>query len=280
MQIGGDLEHIFSYFYPAFETISPFFTQYILMKYLVCLCCWLGAWGLFAQTDSIHTQVDRPPLFDGCDDPLISEKQRLACGQKAFQTFLDKNLQYPDSAKSKGTEGVVIVRFVVDETGMVSQLELLRDVPDGCGKEALRVVRALPNFSPALKMGKPVSAYMTLPIRFRNNNLNQSPQDALYKLHWATAYGDTLYKSELEKLVPLAFEARDYYGEPLPIRDLEITYIYKQKVQAERISSDKFSHKMQKLALKAKSGGVLVVRAHIQKNEYEQVELLREWFIK
>lgn len=67
------------------------------------------------QDSSILTSVDIPPLFEGCDDPLISEEQRQACSVPKIQAFINQNIAYPDSARVRKIEGVVVVRFFSDK---------------------------------------------------------------------------------------------------------------------------------------------------------------------
>ena len=118
------------------------------MKIVIVIGLLLGivSGSLFAQVDSSLNAVDIPPLFEGCNDPLVSTAQRQTCSAPKIQAFIRANITYPDSAKVHQAEGIVVVRFTVDETGVISQLELIRDIGHGCGQEAMRVVRMMPAF--------------------------------------------------------------------------------------------------------------------------------------
>lgn len=87
-------------------------------------------------------------------------------GEQAFYSFLGSELQYPSQAKSEGIEGVVYTKFVISETGKISSVEILRSPNDELSEEAIRVVSSMPNWKPAVKDGKEVSAQYTIPIRF------------------------------------------------------------------------------------------------------------------
>jgi len=99
-------------------------------------------------------EVDSPPEFEG--------------GLSALYKFVGYHLKYPNWASSEGKEGIVYVKFVVDEKCKVGQLSLLNSVGYGMDEEALRVVSLIPKFkSPAKVKGHPVKVYYQMPIRFR-----------------------------------------------------------------------------------------------------------------
>jgi len=81
--------------------------------------------------------------------------------------FLQKNLRYPDLAKENNIQGRVTVRFVVNETGDVSDVQVVKGIGGGCDEEAKRVVMKMPKWKPGKQNGKAVKVYFTLPISFR-----------------------------------------------------------------------------------------------------------------
>ncbi len=87
----------------------------------------------------------------------------------ALMQWVGANVTYPDEAKKKGIQGKVIVRFVIDELGMVTDPEVVRGVDPQLDKAALDVVSKLPQWSPGLQGGKPVKTYFTIPIAFKLN---------------------------------------------------------------------------------------------------------------
>ena len=98
------------------------------------------------------TVVDQLPEFPGGEDELIK--------------FLTENMNYPELAREKGTEGRVVIGFVVNKEGVIDELKLKRGIGDGCDNEAIRVVNKMPKWKPAKFNGKPVSVYFDLPIQF------------------------------------------------------------------------------------------------------------------
>ena len=82
-------------------------------------------------------------------------------------TYLEKMLVYPTKAKADGIQGRCVLNFVVDSTGkVVEPITVMRGVSPEIDAEALRVVRTMPLWKPALQRGKPVNMYYTLLIMF------------------------------------------------------------------------------------------------------------------
>ena len=162
-------------------------------------------------------EIDIPPLFEGCDDLLISEEQRQACSVPKIQAFVNHNIIYPDSAKVKNIEGVVVVRFSVTEEGGITSLELIRDIGGGCGEEAMRVVRMMPKFRPARRNGQPIATKMTLPIRFKKLDEARADNKNLYQIHWGNVYENAITKDELAALMKRYLLVRDYHAQRIKL---------------------------------------------------------------
>ena len=84
--------------------------------------------------------------------------------------YMQSNLKYPAEAMKAKVEGKVIVKFIVNEDGRVSDCSVIKGIGSGCDEEALRVVKNMPAWkTPAMKDGKPVKVYFKLPILFRQS---------------------------------------------------------------------------------------------------------------
>ncbi len=79
---------------------------------------------------------------------------------------IQKKIRYPEIARKAGVEGRVILQFIVDENGNVTEPAVVRGIGAGCDEEALRVVREA-KFKPGKQRGKPVKVKMSLPITFK-----------------------------------------------------------------------------------------------------------------
>ena len=107
-----------------------------------------------SAADPVYTEVDEMPVFTGGDMEILN--------------YVAKNTVYPAEAKQKNITGKVIVKFIVETDGTVSNCEILKSVDPILDEEALRVVKTLPKFEKAaLKDGKPARVYFMLPITFQ-----------------------------------------------------------------------------------------------------------------
>ena len=88
-------------------------------------------------------------------------------GEKALMEFIVRNMRYPEAAKYKNEQGRVIVRYIVDENGDVKDAAVLKGVSPSLDAEALRVVKLMPKWKPAISEGEPVRFLYTLPLVFR-----------------------------------------------------------------------------------------------------------------
>jgi TonB family protein len=199
--------NFYSINYTTLPMLLPLRCSLLLWVLLACFASILQAQDSTALLES----VDIPPLFEGCADPLISASQRQACSAPKIQQFIRKHLSYPDSARVRGVEGMVVVRFSVSETGAITDLELLRNIGAGCGQEALRVVRMMPNFTPAYRNGKAIATKMTLPIRFTQKQ--SKGVEMKYRVEWGATYTSKITKTELKGLLRRHLMVRDVYGE-------------------------------------------------------------------
>ena len=81
--------------------------------------------------------------------------------------FLYKNINYPTIAQENGTQGQVVLQFVVERDGSITDIKVVKSVDPYLDKEALRVVKTMPKWKPGKQRGKPVRCRFTLPVRFR-----------------------------------------------------------------------------------------------------------------
>ena len=81
--------------------------------------------------------------------------------------FLMKNLKYPDDAREESIEGRVYVRFVVNGLGKVTEPEIINSPHTVLSAEVLRLVKLMPDWTPATKDDKPTSAVLEMPLNFK-----------------------------------------------------------------------------------------------------------------
>lgn len=91
-------------------------------------------------------------------------------GQEALFEFLSKNVKYPAIAQKNGIEGRVIVEFVVAKDGKIEKVKVARTGGDpSLDKEAVRVIKSMPRWTPGKRRGEPVRVKYTVPVNFRLN---------------------------------------------------------------------------------------------------------------
>lgn len=95
--------------------------------------------------------------------------QQKASSPYDWTTYLKEHLKYPEAALKEQIEGRIIVEFIVERDGAISNVTVVRGKELGYGlpQEAIRVVQTAPKWRPAMQDGKPVRSYMTIPITFK-----------------------------------------------------------------------------------------------------------------
>ncbi|MBI9068835.1 MAG: energy transducer TonB [Salinivirgaceae bacterium] len=99
----------------------------------------------------------------------VEQKPEFIGGESALIRFLAKETNYPQIAIDNGSQGRVHVSFVIDEQGKVTEVALLRGVDPLLDKEALRVVKSMPNWKPGKQRNKAIKVRYQVPINFRLN---------------------------------------------------------------------------------------------------------------
>jgi protein TonB len=103
---------------------------------------------------------DPPAMF-------VEEMPEFPGGVDSMKTFLRREIVYPKVALENGITGTVLVEFIVEKDGRVTNGKVKVPLYSDCDAEALRVVMSMPKWKPAKNMGKPVRCYFQIPITFR-----------------------------------------------------------------------------------------------------------------
>ena len=106
------------------------------------------------EEEVIFVVVEKMPEFPG--------------GQQALFKYLSENVKYPVIAQENGIQGRVICQFVVNKDGAIVDVEVVRSGGDpSLDKEAIRVIKSMPNWKPGKQRGKPVRVKYTVPVNFK-----------------------------------------------------------------------------------------------------------------
>lgn len=109
------------------------------------------------------------PINESSLDNRKTSAPTFIGGYEALCDYLNDSLEYPYLAKVRGVEGQVLVEFVINEAGEIEDLKLVKSLSGSLDQEALRLVRKMPKWNPALQNGVAKSVKYQLPIQFSLN---------------------------------------------------------------------------------------------------------------
>ena len=98
---------------------------------------------------------------------VVEKMPEYPGGQAALFEYLSKNVKYPADAEKKKIEGRVLVTFVVNTDGSITDIEVVRKTFPSLDAEAVRVISGMPKWKPGEQKGKKVRVKYTVPLNFR-----------------------------------------------------------------------------------------------------------------
>ena len=107
---------------------------------------------------------------DSEDFVVVEEMPAFPGGNEGLMKFLSDSTRYPVVAQENGIQGRVIVNFVVEKNGSLSDFQIVKGVDPSLDNEALRVLRLMPDWIPGKQKGENVRVRFTLPVVFRLQN--------------------------------------------------------------------------------------------------------------
>ena len=120
--------------------------------------------------DEIFRVVEEMPRFPGCEE-VEDAAERKQCADRRMLEFIYRNIKYPAIARENGVEGTVVVTFVVETDGRVTDAQILRDPGAQLGPEALRVINLMNEqglrWTPGKQRARPVRVQFNLPVKFK-----------------------------------------------------------------------------------------------------------------
>ena len=115
--------------------------------------------------------VDVMPRFPGCEDEGLSDGDKENCAKQKMLQFIYGNLRYPEYARVKGIQGMVVCQFVINEYGQITNAKVLRDIGGRCGNASLWIVNRMnficEDWTPGFQYGEAVKVLYTLPVKFK-----------------------------------------------------------------------------------------------------------------
>lgn len=125
----------------------------VALMMLVLLFSFMTSTAQTKKNDMVFDVVEVMPQFPG--------------GQIAMLQYIMKNIKYPEQAMKEGIQGRVAVRFIVEKDGSISDVKPVLSVHPLLNKEAVRVVKSMPKWTPGKQNGKPVRVRFNLPVMFK-----------------------------------------------------------------------------------------------------------------
>lgn len=98
---------------------------------------------------------------------MVDKMAEFPGGFDALKNYLSEHLEYPKPAKEQNTSGRVVLTFIVNEDGTVSDITVQQGIGEACDREAIRVIESMPEWKAAVQDGHPVKVRFTLPIYFK-----------------------------------------------------------------------------------------------------------------
>lgn len=120
--------------------------------------------------EEIFRVSEEMPLFPGCHSQG-NDKQKQLCSNQKLMAFIYNHLKWPHNARNSTINGTIVIQFVVEKDGTITNIKIIRDIGFGFGQEAKRVIKLMAKqyggkWIPGKQRGRPVSVQMNIPIRF------------------------------------------------------------------------------------------------------------------
>jgi TonB family protein len=110
---------------------------------------------VYFEDDRLFTSVEQQPEYIG--------------GYEAMMNFIRVNMRYPVSARREGVDGTVYAKFIINQDGSLSNIEITKGIQKDCDDEVRRLISKMPKWKPGMIAGKPVKVAFNLPVKFKLN---------------------------------------------------------------------------------------------------------------
>ena len=135
------------------------------------------------EEDEVFQVVEEQPMFPG--------------GMQELMKYLQKEMKYPKEAQDKGIQGRVVVQFVVNKDGSICEANVVKSVDPLLDAEALRVINAMPHWTPGKQRGEPVRVRFTIPVAFHLAEATAPKASELKQAATAKTTGSTVDGEEV-----------------------------------------------------------------------------------
>ena len=130
----------------------------LIMMSLMATCCLTT---VLAQKTVVSQKDQKEEPFN-----VVEDMPAFPGGMEAMIQFLSSNIQYPADAKKQKVDGRVLVNFVVEKDGSITEIKVPKPGFPSLDAEAIRVVKVMPKWKPGYQRGQAVRVQFTMPINF------------------------------------------------------------------------------------------------------------------
>ena len=125
---------------------------------LMAICCLTT---VLAQKTVVSQKDQKEDPFN-----VVEDMPAFPGGMEAMSQFISSNIKYPADAKKQKVDGRVLVNFVVEKDGSITEVKVIKPAFPSLDAEAIRVVKAMPKWKPGYQNGQAVRVQFTMPINF------------------------------------------------------------------------------------------------------------------
>ena len=130
----------------------------LIIMSLMATCCLTT---VLAQKTVVSQKDQKEEPFD-----VVEDMPAFPGGMEAMIQFISSNIQYPADAQKQKVDGRVLVNFVVEKDGSITEVKVVKPTFPSLDAEAVRVVKAMPKWKPGYQRGQAVRVQFTMPINF------------------------------------------------------------------------------------------------------------------
>ena len=130
----------------------------LILMSLMAICCLTT---VLAQKTVVSQKDQKEEPFN-----VVEDMPAFPGGMEAMIQFLSSNIQYPADAQKQKVDGRVLVNFVVEKDGSITEVKVIKPAFPSLDAEAIRVVKAMPKWKPGYQKGQAVRVQFTMPINF------------------------------------------------------------------------------------------------------------------
>lgn len=129
-------------------------------------CTYVAFDNVYLSTSNIPDEIDNDTVSDGPVYFIVEDMPQFPGGETALRKYIQMYLLYPREAMLNNISGTVYVRFIINENGSISNVEVLRGVHPLLDREAVRIIKSLPRWKPGSHLGRSVKCLYSVPVKF------------------------------------------------------------------------------------------------------------------